>query len=362
MTELLNIDARIYSLEAEINGCDPSLVRPSHLAARYDDLVGLYVRKSEITRQPGDRDAATRNNTMAIQTGRLAMAEEYTQGLESEDVGTNWCFQGARLAWRSQAVGDHGSGSGTSIPTLIDSLALDEAIEAYDHALRELPSRRSSLRREAALNRANLLGARFEVNGAEADIDDAIENGEAALAELISLRFPSICNDVGVLYQQRGQLYNNVNDLQRAIELGLISLEEADCPQRIRVERSLNLYVSRKHLYDLTRQTQQLQQARIELLAVANLSERGRGYKRSHLLGRLATLAYLLSVDTGIAEYQIEAIRFAQEGLASARTDGISDEHAELILVMANALSHTDPQGRSAEELGSIIADGGNPF
>jgi hypothetical protein len=362
MTELLSIDAQIHNLEAEIENSDPSLAAQHHLAAKHDILATLYARKSDITRQPGDREAATRNNIAAIQYGRRALTSDLLENTNREEIGSQWYFQGARLAWRSQVVGYHGSGGNTSVPSRIDQIALDDAIAAYDNALTELPSRRSSLRREASHNRANLLGARFDLNRSADDINDAIRSGDAALVGARSNTLPAVSNDVGVLYQQRGRLNSNVADLQHAVELGVQSIADDSCPERIRVERFLNLYVSRKLLYTLTRQTQQLEASREELLSAVTLSEQGHGHKKAHILVRLATVAHLLAIDTGNAEYHAEAIHFAQLGLAHARTDDVADEHAELIFVMATTLSETDAQERSIEELANILKEGRNPI
>jgi tetratricopeptide (TPR) repeat protein len=358
----LSIDARIHSLEAEIAGSDPSLASPHHLAAKHDSLVDLYMRKGEITRQPEDFAAATRNNTAAVQAGQLALTPELLNGISSDEIGSCWCFQGARLAWRSRVLTKNGNRAGRATSDGIDSAATDQAIDAYDHALTQLPSQRSSLRREAAHNRANLLGARFDLTGSMNDIDEAIASGDVALAGAHSGMLPAVCNDVGILYQQRGRLNANIADLQRAIELGVRSIEDVDCPERIRVERILNLNVSRKLLYNLTRQVHQLEETRRELFQAAALCEQGRGQKTAHVLVRLATVAHLLAADTGIVGYHVEAVQFAHEGLENARTDDIVNEHAELIWVMATTLSETDAHGRSIEDLAKVLKKGESPL
>jgi tetratricopeptide (TPR) repeat protein len=354
MPTLFQLDAKIHSLRTEIDGRLHSAVSNYHLAARLDDLADTYVSRSYITRSLDDLATAKACYERAISLGHDAAVRA-----SPRDLSNCWFLQAGRLRAYWQVFG---SRTDDLLAPLEAHDTLDRAIDAYSRVMHQ-NSTRSSMRREAAHNRGNLLAERYDLYGREDDLHEAIANGDEALA-LSRPSSPShgaILNDVGLRYQARWDRYGHVEDLVKATRLGVCSVADQHCDEQRRVQRTLNLCVSRRRLADLGCEDQ-LEVATDELRAALSLCQEHAPKLMPQVLARLAISMQQLSTARGDPQLQWEAAQLAVQALQLAPADQIEDDRDELVMMIAGALSEGEGGRRSREHIAALIASGRNPL
>jgi len=361
MSRLLRIDDRIHSLKRELKGPHGPRVTNYELAAKRDELAEAYVSRSHYTNRLECLAKARQQYDEAIRLGQHAI-----QAASDNDAkGRCWFFQASRLRSYWDLFGtDESEDEDDSDDTETLDL-LNRVIDTYAYAIAFLPSG-SRLRAEAAHNRANMLAERYEITRQSTDLDEAIANGNEALAiagqRPNSSSYGSILNDVSLRYLARWDLYGHEQDLHTAAELGFRATQDSRCDPPKRIERLLNLSSARKALYERYGHANQLEAAHTELGRAHHLAERNAPNLRPQVLARLAITKLHVSTLRQNPQLQSEAIQLAVQALRLASSDDLLDTRDELIRMIASAVARIDPAGRTTDELAQLIAGGQNPL